>query len=347
MPGRTPNQIARNSAGLTTLVLVLVISGFQLVQGNYTNLLWLLLFAPISYFVVYRVMFFTMDRFIYNEIRSIYKTIHSNRGQHPAEPKVNMKKDVFGEVKEEVAVWAEEKIREVKELQASENFRKEFIGNLAHELKTPIFNIQGYIETLLDSDLSDADLNRKFLEKAAKSTDRITNLIKDLDDISNIDTGSIPLEMTEFDVVDLCRNVIDSLDQNARDAMIALIVKNPNDKPIPVIADKRRIEQVFTNLIVNSINYGKSGGETRIRFYDLVDNVLIEVADNGQGIAPQSLPRIFERFYRVNKSRSRSDGGSGLGLAICKHIIEAHKQTITVRSTLDVGTTFGFTLSKA
>lgn len=347
MTGQSPRQIARKSALVITAVSTVLFSVILLIEGGWVMLRWVLLLSVITYFVALYIIDKLNERYIQREIRDIYKTIHSNKGIRPARTDLKMNTDVLGEVKTEVSDWAEEKIREVRELKASENFRKEFIGNLAHELKTPIFNIQGYIETLLDSDLTDADLNRKFLEKAAKSTDRITNLIKDLDDITNIDTGSIPLEMVEFDVVELCRGVMDSLDLMAKEKRISLLFKNANEKPIMVLADKSKIEQVFTNLIINSISYGKPGGETMARFYDMVDNVLIEVADNGLGIEQEHLPRIFERFYRVNKSRSRNEGGSGLGLAICKHIIEAHNQNISVRSTPDVGTTFGFTLAKA
>jgi len=258
-----------------------------------------------------------------------------------------MGEDVLGEVNQEVADWASEKIKEIKELTATDDFRKEFIGNLAHELKTPIFNISGYIDTLLDSELDDPELSRKFLQKAMSNCDRMSDLVKDLDQITRYESGNVPLEISRFDVVDLTRKTIDSLDHLAREKKISLRIKNPNERPIFVEADKLRITQVLTNLLVNSISYGRDKGETVLRFYDMDDNILIEVADDGIGIAKSHLPRIFERFYRVDKSRSRNEGGSGLGLAICKHIIESHNQTISVRSTEEVGSTFAFTLKKS
>jgi len=257
-----------------------------------------------------------------------------------------MSTDVLGDVNSEVADWADEKIREVKELRSVENYRKEFIGNLAHELKTPVFNIQGFIDTLLDTDLTDVALNRKFLERAGASCDRLADLIKDLDQITNFESGNIPLELARFDVVALAKETIDMLEPEARKKDITLRIRNANEKPIIVEADRKRIQQVFVNLLMNSVSYGKIGGETRVRFYDMGDNLLIEIADDGIGIAMEHLPRIFERFYRVDKSRSRNEGGSGLGLAICKHIIDSHNQSISVRSTEEVGSTFGFTLKK-
>jgi len=302
----------------------------------------LVLGFPISYFTVD----FFIEKFLYRKVKIIYKTIHQlkTRGERT---KIRMGSDVLGQINQEVADWAEEKIREVKELQATDNFRRDFIGNLAHELKTPLFSIQGYIETLIDGDLNDSNQTRKFLEKANTSCDRLSALIKDLDQITRFESGNVPLEISRFDVVVLSRKVTDVLDQHAKDKGIRLVLRHAGEKPIYVDADKGKVEQVITNLVVNSINYGKLSGETRVRFYDMDDNILIEVADDGIGIAKSHLARIFERFYRVDASRSRNEGGSGLGLAICKHIIDSHNQTITVRSTEGVGSTFGFTLKKS
>jgi two-component system phosphate regulon sensor histidine kinase PhoR len=257
-----------------------------------------------------------------------------------------MSTDVLNEINKEVADWADRKIREVKELRSAENYRREFIGNLAHELKTPVFNVQGYIETLLETDLNDAELNRKFLEKANAGCERLVDLLKDLDQIASIESGNMQLEWNKFDVVELIRQTIEMLEQSAAERSITLRLGNAAEKPIWVFADRKRIQQVFINLLNNSISYGKENGETRIRFYDMDDNVLVEIADDGLGIAKEHLPRLFERFYRVDKSRSRNEGGSGLGLAICKHIVESHNQSISVRSTEGVGSTFAFTLKK-
>jgi two-component system phosphate regulon sensor histidine kinase PhoR len=258
-----------------------------------------------------------------------------------------MSTDVLSTINKEVADWADEKIREVKDLRSAENYRREFIGNLAHELKTPVFNIQGYIESLLDTELNDIELNRKFLERANRSCERMVDLLKDLDQIAKIESGNMPLELSRFDVVQLARETVDMLEPEAKERKVELKLRNSNEKPILVKADRKRMHQVFVNLLMNSVVYGKEGGETRIRFYDMDDNVLIEIADDGLGIAKEHLPRLFERFYRVDKSRSRNEGGSGLGLAICKHIIDSHNQSISVLSTEGVGSTFSFTLKKA
>jgi two-component system phosphate regulon sensor histidine kinase PhoR len=258
-----------------------------------------------------------------------------------------MDEDVISKVNTEVMNWAEDRITEISVLKEQDNFRRDFIGNLAHELKTPIFNIQGYILTLLEGALEDQENNRKFLMKAAKNVDRITALLEDLDTINRIEGGMYKLNVTRFDIVELTTDVIESLDNRARKANISLRLKNPKEKPIFVKGDRPKIEQVMFNLLANSINYGNENGETRVRFYDMEDTFLVEVADNGIGIAEEHLSRIFERFYRVDKSRARHVGGSGLGLSIVKHIIDVHDQTINVRSTLGVGTTFSFTLEKA
>jgi two-component system, OmpR family, phosphate regulon sensor histidine kinase PhoR len=310
------------------------------------EILWLLLLLILGFGISYGIVFYFIERFLYHKVKIIYKTIHSLKSQSDGKPKILMSTDVLGDVNSQVADWADEKIREVKELRSVENYRKEFIGNLAHELKTPVFNIQGFIDTLLDTDLTDVALNRKFLERAGASCDRLADLIKDLDQITNFESGNIPLELARFDVVALAKETIDMLEPEARKKDITLRIRNANEKPIIVEADRKRIQQVFVNLLMNSVSYGKMGGETRVRFYDMGDNLLIEIADDGIGIAMEHLPRIFERFYRVDKSRSRNEGGSGLGLAICKHIIDSHNQSISVRSTEEVGSTFGFTLKK-
>lgn len=287
-----------------------------------------------------------IERFLYSKVKVIYKTIHSFKTQ--AEKKrLEMSVDILADVNQDVAHWAEEKIGEIKELQHADNFRKEFIGNLAHELKTPIFNIQGYLDTLAENDDMDQELRKKFLERAITSCERLEHLVSDLDEISRLESGAVPLKIVRFDIIQLAHEICDSLEKFASEKKVTLFVKNGPFNELWVDGDRNKIEQVLINLIVNSVNYGVEGGETRVRFYDMNDNILVEVADNGIGIAKEHLARLFERFYRVDKSRSRHEGGSGLGLAICKHIIENHQQTISVRSTEEVGSTFGFTIKKS
>jgi two-component system phosphate regulon sensor histidine kinase PhoR len=294
----------------------------------------------------YFINSWAIEKFIYQKVKVIYKTIHRLKRTPENRVELGMGEDVLEEVKKDVLGWADDRVKEVEDLEERDNYRRDFIGNLSHELKTPVFNIQGYVLTLLEGALEDEENNRKFLEKAERSVQRMVNLLEDLDRINKIESGALELEMEPMDISEVSQEIVDSLEQKARKANVNLRLKHP-ESSFPVIGDRMRIEQVLTNLLVNSINYGQDGGETLLRFYDMGENVLVEVADNGIGMSESHLSRVWERFYRVDKSRSRDSGGSGLGLAIVKHIIEAHGQTINVRSTKDVGSTFAFTLKKA
>ncbi len=299
--------------------------------------------AGATYFLV----LYFVERFIHGKIRLIYKTIHNLKTQKGQDIDLNMGEDILKKVNRDVMDWADSQKKEIKKLKEKETFRREFIGNLSHELKTPIFAIQGYLLTLLEGGLADPKISTSFLERANKSVDRMVNLIEDLDSIAQLESGEIKLDMDKFNIVELAREIMDTFEIKAEERNIKLAFNQKYDKPIFVNGDSNRIGQVLSNLVVNSINYGKEGGETEIRFFDMDEVILIEVADNGMGISRENLSRIFERFFRADKSRSRHVGGSGLGLAICKHIIDAHKQTLNVRSTIEVGSTFSFTLQKA
>ena len=245
----------------------------------------------------------------------------------------------------EILAWADDRKNEIERLKKLEVYRKEFLGNVSHELKTPIFNIQGYVLTLLDGGLEDPSINKNYLIRAEKSVDRMITIIDDLEAISQLETGELQLETERFDIAILMKEVVDAQEMQASEKGIVFTMPEKS-KPVFVFGDRNRIRQVIVNLIVNSVKYGKEYGETKIRFYDAGDTVSIEISDNGIGIAKEHLPRLFERFYRVDKSRSREQGGTGLGLAIVKHIIEAHNQTINVMSTEGVGTVFSFSLKK-
>jgi two-component system phosphate regulon sensor histidine kinase PhoR len=236
---------------------------------------------------------------------------------------------------------------EIQQLKQLEKYRKDFLGNVSHELKTPIFNIQGYILTLLEGGIDDPGINMLYLKRTERSIDRMISIIEDLEAISKLESGELELNLTRFNIYQMVEEVFDLQEVRAEKRNIKLKFGRTADRNIQVLADKPRIFQVVSNLIVNSINYGKDGGTTTVSFYDMDNLVLVEVRDNGIGIAERDLPRIFERFYRTDKSRSREQGGTGLGLAIVKHIIEAHNQTINVNSTLGKGTSFTFTLEKA
>ena len=297
-----------------------------------------IILEEISYFVIYSAV----EKFIDHRIKVLYKTISKIKGGD--EQSINMDEDVVETANQDVMEWAEDQIKEITLLRETDSFRKDFIGNLAHELKTPLFNIQGFILTLLEVGLDDPEINRKFLSKAEKNIDRMTGHLEDLDSISKIESGVMTIDPESVNIVELSNDIVDNLERKAKDANVNLKVRDTED--FTVLCDPQKIEQVLSNLLVNSINYGKNGGKTWVRFYDMGEDILVEVADDGIGIKEEDLLRIYERFYRVDKSRSRHAGGSGLGLAIVKHIIEAHGGNLHVRSTYDEGTTFSFTLKK-
>ena len=339
---RTPKDVARQSSifigvmsALATITVLWLAEAFELwavaiVVG--------ILLEEISYFVIYNAV----EKFIDHRIKVLYKTISKIKGGD--EHSINMDEDIVETANQDVMEWAEDQIKEITLLRETDSFRKDFIGNLAHELKTPLFNIQGFILTLLEVGFDNPEINRKFLSKAEKNIDRMTGLLEDLDSISKIESGVMTIDPEPVNIVELSNDIIDNLERKAKDANVNLKVRSTED--FIVLCDPQKIEQVLSNLLANSINYGKDGGKTRVRFYDMGENILIEVADDGIGIKEEDLLRIYERFYRVDKSRSRHAGGSGLGLAIVKHIVEAHGGNLHVRSTFEEGTTFSFTLKK-
>ena len=248
-------------------------------------------------------------------------------------------------VEQEAEEWADAKEEELNAYKQDQGYRREFLGNVSHELKTPIFNIQGYVQTLLDGGLEDQNINLKYLQRANKSIDRMINIVEDLEVISRLETEQSQLDLQSFNIVRLAHEATEALELKADEMNIKLKVVN-ECKTNFAVGDRDKIQQVFINLLSNSIKYGKKGGKTIIRFCNMDNNMLIEVSDDGIGIEQDSLDRLFERFYRVDKNRSREIGGTGLGLAIVKHILEGHNQTINVRSTKDVGSTFSFILEK-
>jgi two-component system, OmpR family, phosphate regulon sensor histidine kinase PhoR len=328
-----------------SLVYTLVVIFTAAVWENYVFFFTNLILIPGSFFF-YKLI---LDKFIYEKIRLIYKTIHDLKAPRPISKAVLLnKKNIIEKTNQEVLEWAENKTKEIDDLKKLEAYRREFLGNVSHELKTPIFNIQGYILTLLDGGMDDPQINRKYLERTEQSIDRMISIVEDLEAISRFETGELRLDFENFDIVSLANEVIEDLEIKAEKKNIRFYFARNYDVPIYVFADKQRIRQVLTNLMVNSIKYGTENGRTKISFFDMDENILIEITDSGVGIPREELPRVFERFYRGDRSRARKsgEGGSGLGLAIVKHIIEAHNQTINVRSTLGVGSTFAFTLRK-
>jgi len=297
----------------------------------------------ISFFLIY----FAVNNFIFEKINPIYKTIENIPITKDELKKKLEGKDVIQEVNRMVINYAQNRAKKIKKLRRMEKYRKEFLGNVSHELKTPIFNIQGYILTLLDGGLEDPEINREYLERTEKSINRMVSLIEDLESISKLESGDLELEWENFDIVKLVKYVYELQDSIRARFNVDFTFDRNYDKPIMVAGDKKRITEVLNNLIINSIFYGNKGGKTTVSFQKMGENILIDVTDNGLGLEEDEIPRIFERFYRADKSRSRDRGGTGLGLSIVKHIIEAHNQTITVRSEPGAGSSFSFTLKKS
>ena len=303
------------------------------------GLVVLILSVSLSTFIFVRWL---VDKFIYNKIKLIYKNISDNKAKPGYLEGVDL-----NQVDEDVSEWNENRENEIEKLEIRESYRRQFVGNVAHELKTPIFNIQGYIDTLLDGAIEDPNINRKFLERANKSVSRMIYIVEDLDAITKLEGGKIEIEEEPVDVIELIFDVVDQLEMKAKKRNVNIVIEDPKLSRYMVEVDVEKIKQVLINLIVNAIKYGREGGEVLVRTFDMDENILVEVADNGKGIPQKHLSKIFERFYRVDKSRDREHGGSGLGLSIVKHIIEAHNQSINVRSTIGTGSTFSFTLKKA
>jgi len=329
----TPIKI---SVFLSIVIFTLAVLMFYVIDNNLNFVYSFILF----FFSTISLIYYVVKNFFHEKIKVIYKNIYKFKGTS------NIKDLDIDNVEREAEEWADAKEEELNAYRRDENYRREFIGNVSHELKTPIFNIQGYIQTLLDGGLEDEKINIKYLERTNKSVERMINIVEDLEVISRLETEQSQLDLQPFNIIELVEDVFDAFEMSANQMDIQLeMIKESRSKM--VIGDKDKIQQVFLNLISNSIKYGKKGGKTSVKFYDMESNMLIEVADNGIGIESDSLDRLFERFYRVDKNRSREIGGTGLGLAIVKHILEGHNQQINVRSTPGIGTTFSFILEKS
>jgi two-component system, OmpR family, phosphate regulon sensor histidine kinase PhoR len=333
-------------AAILNSIVVWILGSFS---ENITLISYLIFTSLFVFLIVYIVSFFIIQNFIIQKIKPIYKTIQTRGNSLINTMKGGFYDDVniIKHTDKEVAQWAKMKSKEIEELRRLEKYRKEYVGDISHELKTPIFSIQGYVLTLLDGGIYDPEINIKYLERAEKSIDRLISIVNDLEEISKLESSELNLEYSNFDICELVKEIFESQELTAKKYNITLRFKTTHEKSILVNADRARICQLFTNLISNSIKYGKRNGTTKVSFYDMDEMVLIEVTDDGIGIKKEDLTRIFERFYRADKSRSREQGGTGLGLSIVKHIVEAHGQTINVKSEIDKGSTFSFTLKKA
>ena len=342
----TKNLSSQQIAALTALPLAIVVAVTGYLYHESKGVISIAFAA--FYLLSYLLISFMLKKFIYRKLKLIYKLIYQTKATKKEEfyyENILPQKSI-DEVKEDVEVWAEHHKEELELLRENEVFRKEFLLNLSHELKTPIFAIQGYVDTLLNGALDNPEVNKKFLGNAAKNVLRLVNLINGLDEISKLESGEQLLYKENFVIQDLIKDVFETLSINAEEKQINCYIKKGCELPLTVFADKEKIRQVITNLVDNAIKYGKQNGIIEGSAYSVDGKrILIEISDNGTGIAEEHLSRIFERFYRTEFARTRKIGGSGLGLSICKHIIEAHGQTMHVRSKVEVGSSFGFTLN--
>jgi two-component system phosphate regulon sensor histidine kinase PhoR len=301
-------------------------------------------FMLIVYVFSFIVLQYRVERFIYRRVKKIYDDVSLLESSTFINQPITTDMETLTR---EVKKFATDKKLEIEMLQVREEYRREFLGNVSHELKTPLFTVQGYISTLLDGAMEDKVIRKKYLKRAEKGVERLIYIVNDLDMITKLEVGDLNLDISEFDIVELIQSVFDLLEMKAEKKKITLSFENYHLLPNYVRGDRDRIQQIVENLIVNSIKYGKTGGATEVAVVNLTkEKVLIRISDNGEGIEKQNIPRLFERFYRVNKSGSRLEGGSGLGLAIVKHIIEAHKEKIYVESEFGVGSEFSFTVAK-
>jgi two-component system phosphate regulon sensor histidine kinase PhoR len=299
-----------------------------------------------TFLIIYALTNYLLDKFFIDTINPIYKIIRSVK-INPNQIEDDIDTLEFSRNLElEVDQWAKEKLQQISRLRQMEKYRKEFLGNISHELKTPIFTMQGYVSTLIEGGINDPKINKKYLLRTEKSIDRMISIVEDLITISKLESSDLILEKETFNIVQLVFELVDMQEMRAAKKNIQFKVNKTKQEIVNVNADKKLIYQVLLNLIVNSISYGREDGVTEINIYDMDVQIMVDVTDNGIGIPKQDLTRLFERFYRVDKSRSKEYGGTGLGLSICKHIMEAHLQTITVSSELGQGSSFAFTLEK-
>ena len=314
---------------------------FATKQNYWYCILFLILVFVVCFFIIQH----RVQTFIYKRVNKIYEDLTLLESVEFNQKPVTTD---MATLTREIDKYARDKKIEIESLKGREVYRKEFMGNISHELKTPLFTVQGYIETLLDGAFSNEEITQKYLERASIGVERLIYIVNDLDMITRLEVGNLVLNKEEFNIIELVQTVFDLLELKATKKKITLIFDVDYPKPVFVIADKERVQQVLVNLIVNAIKYGRENGTIEVSVEQLIKNkIIVRVTDNGEGIEKINIPRLFERFYRVNKSGSRKEGGSGLGLAIVKHIIEAHNEKIYVESEFGVGSEFSFTLNKA
>jgi len=338
-------KFAFRSALLITIIIALSLSVFLFYKNQFEdNWFMLLVFVLLIFAISFSIIQVRVEKYIYRRIKKIYDDVSLlESSSFAADPVTTDMKTLT----EEIEKFAKDKKIEIDTLKIREEYRKDFLGNISHELKTPLFTVQGYLLTLLDGAMEDKAVRKKYLQRAQKGVERLIYIIRDLDLITKLEVGDLNLELSDFDIIELIQSVFELVEIKAGKKNISLTFDMNYEVPIYVRADRDKIQQVLSNLIVNSIKYGHYDGTTEVSVENLIRNkVIVRITDNGEGIPEEHIPRLFERFYRVDKSGSRKVGGSGLGLSIVKHIIEAHGEKIYVESVADVGSEFSFTLEK-
>jgi len=337
-------KFAIKSALFITVILTLFMSVFLYAFYNII-VLQITVFAVGCFLISFFIIQYRVEHFIYKRVKKIYDDLTLLESSSFSSSQITTD---MATLTQDIDRYAKHKKLEIEALKIREQYRKEFIGNVSHELKTPLFTVQGYISTLLEGAVNDEVLRDKYLKRADKGVERLIYIIKDLDMITKFEAGDLSLEIEPFDIVERIQNVFELLEMKAAKKKITLTFDMDYNTPIMVNGDKERLQQVISNLVVNSIKYGQNNGTTEVSIENLIKNkVIVRVTDNGEGIEKEHIPRLFERFYRVDKSGSRKEGGSGLGLAIVKHIIEAHQEKLYIESEYGIGSEFSFTLEKA
>lgn len=341
---RKTYKFAAYTSTAITVFLTLAMGVFFYVEGD-LNFWFLIGFAFVCYIFSFFIIQYRVQKFIYKRVMKIYEDVRLLDAATFSPKRVTTDMETL---RKEVERFAKDKKLEIESLKIRENYRREFLGNVSHELKTPLFTVQGYILTLLDGAMKDKSVRKKYLQRANKGVERLIYIIKDLDMITKLEVGDLDLHKEEFNIIELVQNVFDLLEMKAAKKNISLSFDTEYNDSIFVLADRERIQQVVSNLVVNSIKYGVTDGTTEVSIEEFIKNkVIVRITDNGEGIEKEHIPRLFERFFRVDRSGSRKEGGSGLGLSIVKHIIEAHEEKIYIESQAGIGSEFSFTLEKA
>ena len=331
---------------LACLISVLTVVFLTFVDGVTVNMLFVV--GVSSFIISFFLVLYAIELLVYREVNKMYQTIRKLKiRDFNISRKVVIKNiNPFKKLNDEIFVYVAKKQKEIEELKRLELFRREFLADVSHELKTPIFAAQGFIHTLIDGAIDDETVRDKFLAKAAKSLDGLDALVKDLVALSQLETGEVRMHFERVDLQHITLELFEQLEPVARAKRTTFRLKTDRPGPYPVKADPQRISQVMTNLLENAVKYGVEQGKVLVTLEEDKKHIMVAIRDNGPGIPPEHLSRIFERFYRVDKSRSKERGGTGLGLAIVKHILNAHKAKITVESRVEKGTTFSFKLEK-